>query len=110
MPEREDRLLPESLNRLVVLVPIYLPAQCTAQGSNQWIPGGRNRRRLDALNAREGGGRHMPSYCGPPPPSGGTQSMIWYGSMMSQVLQWTQLDALICRRFPPEPSSVSIIS
>src|SRR4030095_11167666 len=30
------------------------------------------------------------TYSGPPPPSGGTQVMIWYGSMMSQVLQWTQ--------------------
>ena len=40
--------------------------------------------------------RYIPSYCGPPPPSGGTQSMIWYGSMMSHVLQWTQFDALIC--------------
>ena len=42
----------------------------------------------------------MPSYCGPPPPSGGTQVMTWYGSMMSHVLQCTQFDALICSRLP----------
>src|SRR6185437_9685754 len=35
---------------------------------------------------------------GPEPPSGGTQVMISYGSLMSQVLQCTQLAALICRR------------
>ena len=45
----------------------------------------------------------MPSYCGPPPPSGGTQVMTPYGSMMSHVLQCTQFDALICSRFPPPP-------
>ena len=39
---------------------------------------------------------YSPSYFGPPPPSGVTQVMIWYGSMMSQVLQWTQLEKLIC--------------
>ena len=43
----------------------------------------------------------MPSYCGPPPPSGGTQVITPYGSMMSQVLQCTQFDALICSRRPP---------
>src|ERR671912_1506375 len=49
--------------------------------------------------------RYMPSYCGPPPPSGGTQSITWYGSMMSQVLQWTQFEALICSFFVPSPAS-----
>jgi hypothetical protein len=48
---------------------------------------------------------HIPSYCGPPPPSGGTQVITPYGSMMSHVLQWTQLDALICSRFLPSPAS-----
>ena len=43
----------------------------------------------------------MPSYEGPSPPSGATQVITPYGSMMSQVLQCTQLDALICSRFPP---------
>ena len=53
-----------------------------------------------ALNALAASSRrHMPSYCGPSPPSGGTQSMIWYGSMMSHVLQCTQFDALICSFF-----------
>lgn len=32
--------------------------------------------------------------------SGVTQVMISYGSLMSQVLQCTQLAALICRRLP----------
>src|SRR5438034_5362851 len=44
---------------------------------------------------------HSFTYSGPPPPSGGTQVMIWYGSMMSQVLQCTQLLALICSLRPP---------
>ena len=35
-------------------------------------------------------------YSGPPPPSGGTQVMIWYGSRMSQVLQWTQFEKSTC--------------
>ena len=48
---------------------------------------------------------YIPSYCGPPPPSGGTQVITPYGSMMSQVLQWTQFDALICSRRAPPPSS-----
>ena len=30
---------------------------------------------------------YIPSYCGPPPPSGGTQVITPYGSMMSHVLQ-----------------------
>src|SRR4051812_12980107 len=47
---------------------------------------------------------HMPLYWGPPPPSGGTQVMTWYGSMMSHVLQWTQFDALICSRGVPSAS------
>ena len=33
-----------------------------------------------------------------PPPSGGTQWMFCRGSLMSQVLQWTQFCALICSR------------
>ena len=31
-------------------------------------------------------------YSGPSPPSGGTHSIIWYGSRISQVLQWTQFE------------------
>src|SRR5688572_28271086 len=31
--------------------------------------------------------------------------MIWYGSLMSQALQCTQLAALICSFWPPAPSS-----
>ena len=38
---------------------------------------------------------YMSTYLGPPPPSGTTHSMFSYGSMMSHVLQWTQLLALI---------------
>src|SRR4051812_44806872 len=48
---------------------------------------------------------HIPSYCGPPPPSGGTQVITWYGSMMSHVLQWTQFDALTCSFLVPSPAS-----
>src|SRR5687767_4713055 len=50
--------------------------------------------------------RYIPLYCGPPPPSGGTQVITAYGSMMSHVLQWTQFDALICRRGVPSVSWV----
>src|SRR6266481_3488886 len=38
---------------------------------------------------------YIPSSFGPPPPSGTTQSIIWYGSAMSHVLQCTQFAALI---------------
>ena len=31
---------------------------------------------------------------------GGTQVMIWYGSAMSQVLQWTQFDGFRLMRLP----------
>src|SRR6185503_6555005 len=47
---------------------------------------------------------YIPVYCGPPPPSGGTQVITPYGSMMSHVLQCTQFDALICRRGVPSAS------
>jgi len=38
---------------------------------------------------------HIFAYFGPPPPSGGTQTMFWFGSLISQVLQWTQFCALM---------------
>ena len=78
-----------------------------AQRLHQGRADGGNGRRLRALpaGAAPRGFRHRPSYCGPSPPSGGTQSMIWYGSMMSQVLQWTQFDALMCSFFVPSPAS-----
>ena len=41
---------------------------------------------------------HMFEYFGPPEPSGGTQVMLRLGSLMSQVLQWTQFCALITKR------------
>ena len=65
---------------------------------------------LEQIVTRSGGlfgPGHMPSYCGPPPPSGGTQSMIWYGSMMSHALQCTQFDGLICNRTPSGDSTIS---
>ncbi len=34
-----------------------------------------------------GNGLHIFEYFGPPPPSGGTQVMFRFGSLMSQVLQ-----------------------
>ena len=41
----------------------------------------RDRRRLEALAARRPpaglGAGHSPSYCGPPPPSGGTHVITW---------------------------------
>ena len=37
--------------------------------------------------------------------AGVVQVMISYGSLMSQALQCTQLDALICSCWPPAPSS-----
>src|ERR1700694_181546 len=43
---------------------------------------------------------HMLVSTGPAPPAGGTQSMIWYGSMISHVLQCTQFAKLICSRLP----------
>ena len=45
-------------------------------------------------------GLYSRSYRGPSPPSGVTQVITWYGSMMSHVLQWTQFEKSICRRVP----------
>ena len=54
------------------------------------------------------GGAYRVPYCGPPPPSGAIHTMFCVGSLMSQVLQCTQLAALICRRLPvPLPASAS---
>src|SRR5271166_4409424 len=43
------------------------------------------------------GGNYIAVWFGPPPPSGGLQSIFWAGSLMSQVLQWTQFCALITK-------------
>src|SRR5436190_14404995 len=50
---------------------------------------------------------HIFEYFGPPPPSGGTQVMLRLGSLMSQVLQWTQFCALITKRGLPPSSTHS---
>ncbi len=50
---------------------------------------------------------HILEYFGPPPPSGGTQVMLRLGSLMSQVLQWTQFCALITKRGWPPSSTHS---
>ena len=111
MPEREDRHPPRRAQRVVVLKTVNLPAAGPAQERDEWVAERGNRCRPGALHARKTRRRrHIPSYRGPPPPSGGTQSMIWYGSMMSHVLQWTQFEALICNCFPAEPSVASMIS
>ena len=72
-------------------------------------------RRLGSIcNPRCGGivtnGRnlfHIFEYLGPPLPSGGTQVMFRLGSLMSQVLQWTQFWALITNRDLPPSSTHS---
>src|SRR5260221_14098716 len=51
---------------------------------------------------------HIFEYFGPPPPSGGTQVMFRLGSLMSQVLQWTQFCALITKRGLPFSSTHSL--
>jgi hypothetical protein len=48
---------------------------------------------------------HMPSYAGPSPPCGVTQLMFCDGHLISQVLQWMQFCALICKRLPPDSVS-----
>src|SRR5215204_3697362 len=50
---------------------------------------------------------HILEYFGPPPPSGGTQVMLRLGSLISQVLQWTQFCALITKRGSPFSSTHS---
>src|SRR5690348_10411248 len=50
---------------------------------------------------------HMFEYFGPPPPSGGSQVMLRLGSLISQVLQWTQFCALITKRGWPPSSTHS---
>src|SRR5262249_12418422 len=54
--------------------------------------------RPSASSALKEDASYRSSYRGPPPPSGVTHVMIWYGSMMSHVLQWTQFEKLIWRR------------
>jgi hypothetical protein len=77
-------------------------AQCQSSIANAI---GNHQSSIQIANRQSEIANYMPSYCGPPPPSGGTQSMIWYGSMMSHVLQCTQFDALICSFFRPSPAS-----
>src|SRR5262249_1935790 len=102
VPERENRTTPGAIDCIEVLAPVLAPRVGAAQRLDHGRAQRRDRGGLEVLTARE---RHRPSYWGPSPPSGGTQSMIWYGSMMSHVLQCTQFDALMCSFFPPWPSS-----
>ena len=74
VPEREDRLPAAVDDGLVVLGAGDLPPVGPAEDREQRVSRERDQRRLDPLAGRE---RHIPSYWGPPPPSGGTQSMTW---------------------------------
>ncbi len=78
MPEREDRLASALADRVIVLVSLDEPAHRSTKEGERWKPNRRDCRSLGTAAGREEAGRrHIPSYCGPPPPSGGTQSMIW---------------------------------
>ena len=61
---------------------------------------GLSRRPSERLGAGPDADRTSTCKFGPPPPSGVTQTMFCRGSLMSQVLQWTQFCALICSRLP----------
>jgi hypothetical protein len=58
------------------------------------------------------GSRVLPNHVivnlGPPPPSGGTHVIFSKGSLMSQVLQWTQFEKLSFILGLPVVSSISI--
>ena len=86
-------------NGLFALLPQgqqYRPAAATTMGIAMW----RYRdRRTEPY--------HISEYFGPPPPSGGTQVMLRLGSLMSQVLQWTQFCALMTKRGVPPSSTHS---
>ena len=92
VPEREDGLSAQALDLGKMAEPIGAPAQRSPEQANQRRPDGRDNARLKALrpgrtpiarSARQiqaylpnlSPVSYMPSYCGPPPPSGGTHVM-----------------------------------
>ena len=120
VPERHDRLPARGADRVEMLQALDAPAQRVAERVDQRVaerrrsprPATRLQRDARQSSATSTHRRsrelitlalhcYMPLYCGPPPPSGGTQVITWYGSMMSHVLQCTQFDALICSRGAP---------
>ena len=96
VPERHDRLAAARRDRVEVLEPLRTPAQRRAEQRHHAVSERRDQRRFSTLRSRRtpatsalatghGAGRshssarYIPLYCGPPPPSGGTQVMTWYG-------------------------------
>ena len=65
-----SRLLPYPWMSAALLVPAVRAAERLDERRSERG----DRRRLELLSAMQ---RHIPSYWGPSPPSGGTQSMIW---------------------------------
>ena len=73
VPEREDRPAALALDVGEMRLSLLAPRVGAAERFDDRRANRRDRRRLDVLSTRE---RHRPSYWGPSPPSGGTQSMI----------------------------------
>src|SRR5262249_54029477 len=105
VPEREDWLSARGDDRVVVREAVDAPAIGRAEALDDRRGGRREPPGLPHLLRRQAGLCHMPSYWGPPPPSGGTQSMIWEGSMVSHVLECTPFRQLTCSRLVPSPAS-----
>src|SRR5262249_28877054 len=74
VPEREDRLPPLVSQQAQHLAAALVPRVRAAQGLDDRHADRGHGGPLESLARRK---RHMPSNCGPSPPSGGTQSMIW---------------------------------
>ena len=102
VPKSQNWLTPLVLDALKMIGTSLNPAVGSTERLDDRHTYGGDRSNLELAPC---GKLHRPSYWGPSPPSGGTQSMIWYGSMMSHVLQWTQFDALMCSFLVPSPAS-----
>src|SRR6185503_2478649 len=77
VPESEYRLPSLNAHAIEMLDARLTPAVRPAQGFDDRHTYGADRGGLELAPWRQPRRLHNPSYCGPTPPSGGTQSMIW---------------------------------
>src|SRR5918994_2632696 len=81
VPERHHGEPSRCEDAVEVLEAADLPTPGTADDIDHRVSDSRNRRGLESLAARRApprlGRAHSPSYCGPPPPSGGTHVITW---------------------------------
>ena len=74
VPERHHRLVAGGADGVEMVQARGAPPQGVAERGDRRVAEAGNRRRLEALPAGRSpvAAHHMPVYCGPPPPSGGT--------------------------------------